>query len=189
MSERRSKKSESIEIRLTHDDKQAFMSKAAVEGCSASEIVRRSITNYLHDGRLDSRTLWKHAAAFAIAGIVVMFGHSISSPAIARDLAERQMESLRARLAFDRGSIAERRRLAKEYGKEFAEQRVLVAAPYRPEQRELTFRGLDLDTDGWLSLTEYRRLMGVPEGDPGRKLFQSLDGNGDGRLSKQEFQL
>ena len=189
MSERRSKKSESIEVRLTHDDKQAFMNKAADEGCSASEIVRRSIANYLHDGREDRAAIWKHAAAFAIAGIVLMFAHAISSPATANDLSERQMEALRAALAFDRSSISERRRLAKEYADEFAQQRVLVAAPYKPEQKELTFRGLDLDTDGWLSLTEYRRLMGVPEGAAGRKLFQSLDGNRDGRLSKQEFRL
>jgi len=45
--QREPKKSETLEVRLAHEAKQAFMAKAANEGQSASEVVRSLVVHYL----------------------------------------------------------------------------------------------------------------------------------------------
>jgi len=46
MTARKPKKSETLEIRLSHEAKQAFMSNAATEGRSASAIIRDFVAQY-----------------------------------------------------------------------------------------------------------------------------------------------
>lgn len=185
MIEHGSKKSESIEVRLSHGDKQAFMSKASFEGRTASEILRHSIASYLSgEPRGSSRSPWKHAAAFAAAGITLLFAYSISSPAVAVD--GRVVQAVKARAAYDRSTDKlERQKLAKEFAKEFARMRVMPV-PGRQGIHE-TFANLDFDRDGRLNLSEYQHLMGVPDGDAGRKLFEAQDRGSDGWLSENEF--
>lgn len=188
MTERRSKKSESIEVRLPHEVKQAFMSKAAVEGRTASEIIRRSITTYLRDGSEGvQRSPWKHAVALAVPALALLFAYSISTPATADH--QREFEAARARLAFDRAGPAERRMLKNEFGKEFAAQRLWISQPDRPGAKHGAFTALDLDSDDRLSFVEYRQLSTVPDGEPGRKLFRSYDANQDDWIAEEEFQL
>ena len=77
LTQSRSKKSESIEVRLTHETKQAFMSKASVEGRSASEMIRRWITNYLQNPREGTRrpaSVWKHGFLASAGMIAVLLG-------------------------------------------------------------------------------------------------------------------
>ena len=45
--QREPKKSDTLEVRLAHEAKQAFMAKAAIEGQSASEVVRSLVAHYL----------------------------------------------------------------------------------------------------------------------------------------------
>jgi len=189
MTERRAKKSESIEIRLTHESKQALMSKAALDGLSASDIVRRSIADYLHGGcgeHGQASRFWKHVAALGVAGAAMLFAYLVYSPATVDP--HRSFKAAMARSAFAQGGLSERRRLAEEFAKEFAVQRVLIDAD-KPHAKEEAFRILDLDSDRQLSLAEYRHLMVVPEGASGRALFQSQDHDHDGRLSDDEFGL
>jgi len=188
MIEHGSKKSESIEVRLSHGEKQAFMSKASFEGRTVSEVVRHSIASYLSDERQRrSGSIWKHSAAFAVAGITLLFAFSISSPAAADR--HREFEALKARAAYDRTTDkVERERLAKEFAKEFASQRIVLSAPDR-QAIHIAFTDLDFDSDGRLSLTEYRHLIGVPDGDAGRRLFEAHDRSHDRWLSEQEFSL
>jgi hypothetical protein len=180
------KKSESIEVRVSHQLKQAFMSKAADEGCSASDIVRRSIASYMHDRVADSGTSsWQHVAALGVATIVLFFAYSISSPAAADHHLD--FEAAQARLAFDHAGIVERKKLAAEFAEQFGEERVSIPAPSGPQAKHSAFLTLDLDSDGRLSQAEFRELMGVPAGDPGHERFESMDMNHDGWLSEQEF--
>jgi hypothetical protein len=185
---RQTKKSESIEVRVSHDLKQAFMKKAADEGHSASEIMRNSIVSYLrgHPG-IGQTSPWTHATAFAVAALVLLFAYSASTPATAGH--GREFEAAKARLAFGRLDTAERNKLANQFGNQFATERMILTAPATPRMRHVAFATLDLNSDGRLSLTEFRQLMTVPSGDAGRKLFDSLDGNHDGSLSEQEFDL
>ena len=74
---REPKKSETVEVRLSHEVKRALMDKARTEGRSASEVIRASIDTYLAEQRKEDRsmlvTLWKPAAAAGAASIALVW--------------------------------------------------------------------------------------------------------------------
>ena len=179
------KKSETIEVRVSHDLKRALMSKAAGEGRSASDVVRHSIDSYVQGLSGAEANPWRHVAAFAVAALILLFAYSLSTPAAADH--RRDFEAAKARLAFAQTDLSDRKRLATEFAGEFGKERLFVAAFARPGMKHAAFSTLDLNSDGWLSLAEFRQLMDVPPGVAGRKLFESKDSNHDGRLSEQEF--
>lgn len=185
---KQAKKSESIEVRISHDLKRAFMAKASDEGRSASDIMRDWIAGYL-SGRasVGESNPWRHAAAFAVAALVLLFAYSISTPAAADH--RRELEAARARLAFADMDVAARKKLAREFAGEFGGERLTIATPADAQTKHFAFSTLDLDSDGRLSLAEFRQLTAVPPGEAGRKLFESEDTNRDGWLSEQEFHL
>ena len=188
MTQSGTKKSESIEVRLTHEAKQAFMTKAAVEGSSASEIVRRSIADYLHRRSNEHRLLehWKLVAVCAVAAMVFGFAYSAAFRATANP--HRTFEAARARLNYDCTDPAHKR-VTQRFAKEFASQRLLITNPGEPGMSRRAFSHLDLDCDGRLALNEYRQLSIVPAGEEGRKLFQSHDHDRDGWIEQGEFIL
>jgi Ca2+-binding EF-hand superfamily protein len=85
MSERRPpKKSETLEVRVPHEVKDALMRKAHAEGRSASDVVRTFIADYL-DG--DSKeapsmfvSMWKPAAAAGAIGLAVLWSALAPAP-------------------------------------------------------------------------------------------------------------
>jgi hypothetical protein len=85
---REPKKSETFEVRLSHDVKRALMEKARIEGRSASEVIRESIATYLTQQRKEDRsmfvTLWKPAAAIGAASIAVLWSALAPSPVHAK---------------------------------------------------------------------------------------------------------
>src|SRR5689334_22475401 len=78
MSDRRPpKKSETVEVRLAHEVKQALMRKARAEGRSASDVIRESIDFYLSGKDKEKASMivpiWKAAiAAGAFAGAALV---------------------------------------------------------------------------------------------------------------------
>lgn len=74
---REPKKSETFEVRLSHESKRALIEKARAEGRSASEVIRASIDTYLAEQRKENRsmlvTLWKPAAAVGAASLAMMW--------------------------------------------------------------------------------------------------------------------
>src|SRR3954470_6752839 len=72
MNKRSPKKSETLEVRLTHETKQAFMSKAAVEGRSASEIVRDLVANYCPRGGKVRFRFWWPALGLVLAPLLML---------------------------------------------------------------------------------------------------------------------
>lgn len=229
MERRRSKKSESIEIRLTLEDKQAFMRKAASQGRSASEIVRDSIATYSPDEQSSSRRLgkWSRGAALLLLpSSVIAVSYFISSPASGDpDYGRAFLETL-ARLDKNRDGTIDRQEFAAQtfldlapssrgdgtldvavhrppnfldsspdLRGEFAAQdedgdgRITLAeyVAYRQGLAHRQFATLDADSNGRVTLDEFRKELGVPAGEPGRKLFASHDLNHDGWLSEQEL--
>src|ERR1051325_319913 len=85
---REPKKSETFEVRLSHDAKRALIEKARTEGRSASEVIRASIDTYLAEQRKEDRsmfvTLWKPAAAIGAASIAVLWAALAPAPVQAR---------------------------------------------------------------------------------------------------------
>ena len=74
---REPKKSETLEVRLPHDVKNALMRKAKREGRSASEVIRQAIDAYLAERTREKPnmlvTAWKPIAAAAAAAATVVW--------------------------------------------------------------------------------------------------------------------
>jgi Ca2+-binding EF-hand superfamily protein len=229
MERRRSKKSESIEIRLTLEDKQALMDKAASEGRSASDIVRASIASYPSgdQGRARPLAKWSRAAGLLlIPSIVLATAYSISSPANGDRDYRRAFEATLARLDKNHDGMIDRHEFAGQMFIDFGTGRggdgsvdLIVHRPPNPLASLPDLRGdfaaqdengdgritlaeylsyrrtlahqlsgtLDADSNGQVSLAEFRHEVGVPAGEPGRKLFAARDLNHDGWLSEQEL--
>ena len=75
------KKSETLEIRLSHDDKLAFMARCRSEGLTASEVVRGLIEAPIAQPRRPAK-VWQAAAA-ALAGLLI---GAVAAPSIAQAL-------------------------------------------------------------------------------------------------------
>jgi len=84
MDRRRQKKSETLEVRIPHEVKDALMRKAQAEGRSASEVVRAFIDCYLAGQPKEARsmfmTLWKPAAAVGVASLALMWATVAPTP-------------------------------------------------------------------------------------------------------------
>ncbi len=78
---RPAKKSETLEIRLSHDDKLAFMARCRSEGVSASEVVRGLIKTPVASARRCMKT-WQALAA-ALVGLLI---GTVAGPSIAQAL-------------------------------------------------------------------------------------------------------
>lgn len=169
MERRRSKKSESIEVRLTLEDKQALMRNAASQGRSASEIVRDSIATYSPDAQSRSRRLGKWgrgAALLLLPAFVIAVSYSLSSPASGDpDYRHAFLETL-ARLDKNRDGTIDRH--------EFAAQTFLDLAP----------SGGD---DGTLDVTVHRPPNFLDFSPDLRGEFAAEDGDGDGRITLAEY--
>lgn len=92
------KKSEMLEVRLSHEDKQALQAKAAEEGRTVSFVIRRLISDYLtqpdarsHSNRLTELLMTlKRKPKSVMAGLACLpalaFPFLLSSPANAEDI-------------------------------------------------------------------------------------------------------
>jgi hypothetical protein len=76
MGRRSPKKSETLEVRIPHEVKDALMRKAHAEGRSASEVVRKFIDSYLAAHPKEARSMligfWKPAAVAGAAAIAIV---------------------------------------------------------------------------------------------------------------------
>jgi len=85
MGERRKrKKSETLEVRVEHELKDALMERARAERRSASEIVRAAIATYLTGPNKETRVMalaLKSGAALAAAGAVIVWAGVATTPA------------------------------------------------------------------------------------------------------------
>ena len=86
----RPKKSETLEVRLSHATKQAFMLRCRQQGCSASEVVRRFIEDFLtapvvlplpkqSETRMASLRRFADIASATLAGLVAVGALTLAS--------------------------------------------------------------------------------------------------------------
>lgn len=77
------KKSESLEIRIPHPTKQAFMARCQAEGRSASEVLRDLIDRRLEPAPRRSRRRWRLAAgALVVAGMAAAAAPTLARPSL-----------------------------------------------------------------------------------------------------------
>jgi hypothetical protein len=85
---RKPKKTETIEVRIPHEVKNALMDKARAEGRSASEVIRQSIDTYLAGQPKEARSmllaLWKPAALVGAGSLALMLATITATPSQAK---------------------------------------------------------------------------------------------------------
>lgn len=202
-----SKKSDMLEVRLTHHTKSAFMDKARADGRPASEIVREQIDAYLSGAarprpRLAAPMdfLRRHARAamlLAAAGVTALAMGVAVSPANAQPDLQSAFAALDAN-GDGVVSLAEfvnpQRALATDVTADQSPGagRIAIASPKAGSPVYVRYM-LDTGTDeGVLPLLVVIDLpkdgmAGADIGDLVSKAFAALDRNGDGRLSADEF--
>jgi hypothetical protein len=148
------KKSETLEIRLPHALKQAFMARCRDEGRSASEAVRGFIEGAVVDPRRPSGRL-----RWAAVGLAAVSLGAVAAPSLARPSLPAQFARLDAdhdgRLSlaeFERGASVE---IALGSG---AVRKLTPADRDGLLRRE--FGRIDADRDGEIALDEFRRYYG-----------------------------
>ena len=160
------KKSDTLEIRLPHADKTAFMARCRAEGTTASETVRNLIVQHLaeSDAVRPSRR-WLRPAVGAAAALGAA---AVALPSVAQSMERASFDQLDTdgngtldRAEFDRGAGVSVRIEAAVPGP----GDVGFTLPRRRSPhgalRSLILRGafdeLDRDGDGVLTFTEFRR--------------------------------
>ena len=88
----RLKKSESLEIRLPHSTKQAFMARCQAQGRSASETLRGFIEDQLAPPPAPRRSRVRY---WILGAVVAAFG-SIAAPSLARPTVHQQFRAMDA---------------------------------------------------------------------------------------------
>lgn len=166
------KKTESIEIRLPHETKQAFMARCREDGVSASEAVRGFIGERLAARApapsTDRRRCWRLAAGLAmaagvaataapsLAGSVDRIGFSQLDRDASGELDRRELAHgarLQVRLEVGPGALELDRVTAPVAGSPAGEPgRALLEALVQAR-----FTALDLDANGGVSFSEFRR--------------------------------
>ena len=166
------KKSETLEVRLPHEVKDALMRKAQGEGRSASDVVRQSIDSYLAARPKEARnmlvtTLWKPVALGGAAAIAIAWSGLATSPVAAApnlalvfaelDLNHDGAVSMDEFLAH-RIDPATAKKMHAEMGRHVAMMHGEGSNHQRPSESELRdhFGKADANRDGSLTLAEIR---------------------------------
>jgi hypothetical protein len=146
------KKSETLEIRLPHETKAAFMARCGQDGVTASQALRGFIETRIAE---DSRPpAWRRWAKIAAGAAVALGVAGAALPSLAGPLARTGFDQLDAN---DNGSLSLAEFAAGARAEVRIEGRVTAPAPdLRRALLDQAFRQADLDGDGGLSPAEYR---------------------------------
>jgi hypothetical protein len=156
------KKTETLELRLPYETKQAFMARCRDAGTSASETLRGFIAGYVDDRGACRRDRKRLAIRIGLVSIALAAATAVAEPALARASVSASFAQLDANRD-DRISFAEFARAAKpdvalDVGPavSLAESGRLSADLKARILRE-SFDRIDTNRDGELSLAEFRR--------------------------------
>jgi hypothetical protein len=153
------KKSETLEIRLPHAAKHAFMDQCRADGLSASEALRDFIESYLEPPsapRMQKRS-WRWIAA----GLSALALGAIAAPSLARPSLPGEFERLdidgSRMISFQEFSNAASLTVAVSVG---SLHQVRADVGLREALVRQEFERIDADHDGLISLDEFRRYYG-----------------------------
>jgi len=201
------KKSETIEVRVPHEVKDALMRKARAEGRSASEVIRSSIDTYLADRSREKPTMlirmWKPIAAGSAGMLTVLWLALAPAPLAAGSNLKAAFDKLDANhdqvISLDEflGGNTDRVFVRNDphlpspsADKPFtlplgarppALPANAVPAPHSLLQSE--FAESDLDGDGNVTFAEFKR----HHVEMFHSAFVAIDGDGDGSVDRAEY--
>ena len=147
------KKSETIEIRLPHAAKQAFMDRCRTQGVSASQALRAFIDGEIKSAPRAPRLRW---AAVGFAALAI---GAVAAPSLARPSVPARF----ARLDADRDGKLSFAEFARGAGVQITlagDGRALADAADREAVLKHQFARMDLNGDGEIALDEFRRYYG-----------------------------
>jgi hypothetical protein len=150
------KKTETIELRLPYETKQAFMARCHAAGRSASEELRGFIAGYVNDGarkRVDRKRL---AIRVGLVFVALAAATAVAEPALARASVSASFERIDAN---HDGKIS-----FAEFARTVRPDVALGVGPTLPMSSDLkarvlreSFDRIDANRDGEIDLTEFRR--------------------------------
>jgi hypothetical protein len=148
------KKSETLEIRLAHETKQAFMARCREEGRSVSEALRGLIEQALTAPRRPARRVRWVAVGLAAAGLAAVAAPSLARPNLPARFArlDTDHDGKLSLPEFERGASV---RISLGSG---------AARALAPAERDgllaREFARIDANGDGEIALDEFRRYYG-----------------------------
>lgn len=185
---REAKKSETIELRVSHAVKQAFMTRCEAEGANASAVLRGCIETYLAgadskpvENRTMKSILLKPAlAAISIAGAAfALHAPALSAPDVAAHFARLDANGDGK---VTREELRDAHALKAGHGGKAAPH---GAAHFRAAGHEdAAFAAADADEDGALNQAEFAAHLAERH----RVMFKKLDADGDGKVGASEFE-
>lgn len=206
---RRTKKSDCIEVRLTHEAKEAFMTACRAKGVTASDVLRGFIDRYVQASRRASfnaipeplvttlsktirRPLLTGGASLAAAGLIAL----AYSPAPAQAEPDKRAAALFEWMDADGDGV-----LSHEEFTEFSNESdgpcppadepplsiaATTKAPHMPgETPDDLFGGLDADGNGFITLAEFDAGLVMSTTITGD--ISAADANGDGKITAAEL--
>jgi len=159
-----SKKSETLEVRLSHPLKVAFMARCRAGGGSASETVRGLIEGYLAAPVASSASRrapsGKALIRFGVAGAAALALGAVAAPSLARPSLQASFDRLDARhegrLSFDEYAAGASVQVGLA-GRAARAPAPSLAPRLRDAVLRAEFAAMDLDHDGAVSFEEFRR--------------------------------
>lgn len=188
----RSKKSEALEIRVSHEEKQAFMNAVSTRGTTASTVLREAMDLFVRNGRIRRRNIMITTTLIATSAAVLILqtmpeGETQPFVGVSEfnemDADFDRIVTLEEFEAF-RGTA--RRRLSGQDGPyKFGEAIGVLFAPYGDAVPESFVREARTDPDSvqpacWQALeTRWTQF--------GEQYFAEIDADSDGQLTPREF--
>jgi hypothetical protein len=174
------KKSETLEIRIPYEAKEAFMARCRDEGRSASETLRVFIDQHLDVAPAPRRALLPQSPAgrrrlrFVVAGVIAAMAGAAALPSLARPSAQTEFQrlDLNGDGAVSLPELAKNTEVAADIaigpsrltarGERLTLGSTGPEAAARDALLRLEFSRLDANGDGAVSLAEYQRRGGAP---------------------------
>src|SRR4051812_8291444 len=201
MPKREPKKSESLEIRIPHETKTAFMSACRAKGVSASDVLRNCIRHHLESGRTPVHWTKEYRMAFSqisrgrqillgSAGALAVGAALVTLSAPAQAAIDPRLAAMFGWMDTDHDGRVSRAEYvgARASAPPLGAVGIIVETKTPPppgETQEALFRRLDLDGDGSLRVAEIDANASVST--IVSPAIAAADGNADGSLSEAEL--
>ena len=183
MTRRKPKKTESLEVRLPHEVKRAFMDRARSRGRTASSLVRDFIDSYLAgtNPRTENRTMLKRIATPAAVTSVIASAIALHVVTPTAASAQPDFKSVFNQLDVDKDG-----KLSPE---EMSGNAPLASEPYAHHSADMGQGAIPLIVAAHSGMARIFHGSGSPQGQADmHKSFAALDSDGNGAVTFGEFE-
>ncbi len=156
-----SKKTETLELRLPYETKQAFMACCRAAGRSASEELRGFIAGYVEDRGARKRDRKRLAIRIGLVSVALAAATAVAEPALARASVSASFAQIDAthdgRISFAEFARAVKPDVALDVGPTAPLAESGLSPDLKARILRESFDRIDINRDGEISLAEFRR--------------------------------